>query len=88
MANSKQAIKRAKQNETHRERNQSQRASMRTAIKALLKSIEANDKDAATSAYQTATAIIDKNASKGLHHRNRAARLKSRLNARMKKIAA
>ncbi len=88
MANSKQALKRAKQNNTHRLRNQGQRASMRTAIKALLKSVEAGDRDAATSAYRTATAMIDKNANKGLHHRNRAARLKSRLNARLKSIAA
>lgn len=88
MANSKQAIKRAKQNNSHRLRNQGQRAGMRTAIKALLKSIEAGDKDAASGAYRAAVAMIDKSASKGLHHRNRAARLKSRLNARLKSIAA
>jgi len=87
MANSKQAIKRAKQNNTHRERNQSKRAGMRTAIKSLLKCVADGDKDAATAAYRTAASSIDRAAGKGLHHKNRAARLKSRLNARLKAIA-
>ena len=88
MANSKQAIKRSKQNDKHRQRNQSRRASMRTSIKSFLKAIQDGDHDAAKGAYRQATASIDGTVAKGLQHKNRAARLKSRLNARLKQLAS
>ena len=66
----------------------SQRSSLRSSIKKLLKTIAANDKDAATAAYRDAVSKIDRAASKGLHHRNRAARLKSRLNNRLRSLTA
>ena len=88
MANSPQARKRAKQNTVRRLRNQSQRAAVRTAIKKLDAAIEAGDKEAAKTAFEASVSIIDKATVKGLHHKNRAARLKSRLNKRVKEIAA
>jgi small subunit ribosomal protein S20 len=66
----------------------SQRSALRTAIKKLLKTIADKDVDGAKSAYQEATARIDRAASKGLHHANRAARLKKRLNIRLRAINA
>lgn len=88
MANSPQARKRAKQNTVRRMRNQSQRASVRTAIKKLDAAIEAGDQAKANEAYQKSVSMIDKATIKGLHHKNRAARLKSRLNKRVKEMAA
>ena len=88
MANSPQARKRAKQNTVRRLRNHSQRSAVRTAIKKLDAAIEAGDKEAANAAYLASVSIIDKATVKGLHHKNRAARLKSRLNKRVKEIAA
>ena len=88
MANSPQARKRAKQNSVRRLRNHSQRSAVRTAIKKLDAAIEAGDKEAAKTSYTNAVSMIDKATVKGLHHKNRAARLKSRLNKRVKALAA
>jgi small subunit ribosomal protein S20 len=88
VANSPQARKRAKQNTVRRLRNHSQRSSVRTAIKKLEAAIETGDQAQAKDAYQESASIIDKATVKGLHHKNRAARLKSRLNKRVKEMAA
>lgn len=88
MANSPQARKRAKQNSVRRLRNHSQRSSVRTAIKKLDAAIEAGDQAAAKAAFETSMSMIDKATIKGLHHKNRAARMKSRLNKRVKEMAA
>lgn len=80
MANSAQAIKRARQAETHRQRNASQRSNMRTSIKKVIALIAAGDRDAAKQAYDQTVPVIDQAAGKGLIHANKAARHKSRLN--------
>ena len=87
LANSLQARKRARQNTQSRARNHSQRSMMRTYIKNVYAAIESNDKDAASSAYHAAVSIIDRNAKNGLHHKNKSARLKSRMNTRIKAMA-
>ena len=84
MANSLQARKRARQAEKHRQRNAAQRSTLRTAIKKVLKALRAGDKTAADAAYKAAVPAIDRAAGKGLIHANKAARHKSRLNARLK----
>ncbi len=83
MANTAQARKRARQNTNRREANTSMRSMMRTYIKRVHKAIESNDKEAAQAAFVSAASAIDKNAKRGLHHKNKAARLKSRMNARI-----
>lgn len=88
MANSPQARKRAKQNSVRRLANHSQRSAVRTAIKKLDAAIAAGDKEAAKAAFENSMSMIDKATVKGLHHKNRAARLKSRLNKRVKEMAA
>lgn len=88
MANSPQARKRARQNQVRRTLNHSQRATVRTAVKKFEAALEAGDVEAAKSAYQDSASKIDRAVVKGLHHKNRAARLKSRLNKRLKEIAA
>ncbi len=86
MANSLSARKRARQAERHRRQNASQRSFVRTASKKVLKAIEAKDKDAAQAAYKEAVPAIDKSVSKGIMHKNKAARHKSRLNAHIKAL--
>ena len=86
MANSLSARKRARQAEKHRLLNASQRSAMRTAIKKVLAAIEAGDKSAAESAYQAAVPAIDRSVGKGLIHKNKAARHKSRLNDKIRAL--
>lgn len=87
MANSAQARKRARQAENRRQQNASQRSTLRTFIKKVLKAIDGGDRDLATQAYTSAVPQIDSAAGKGLIHANKAARHKSRLNARIKAMA-
>lgn len=88
MANIKSAIKRARQNVKLRQHNASARSMFRTYVKNVLKAVEAGDQEAARTAYTKAQPIIDKAAGKGLIHKNKAARIKSRLIARVKAMAA
>lgn len=88
MANIKSAIKRARQNVKLRQHNASARSMFRTYIKNVLKAVEAGNQEAATAAYAKAQPIIDKAAAKGLIHKNKAARIKSRLVIRVKAMAA
>ncbi len=86
MANSAQAIKRARQAENHRQRNASQRSSMRTSIKKVVAAINAGDREAASQAYAAAVPVIDSAAGKGLIHANKAARHKSRLSQHIRSL--
>lgn len=88
MANSPQAKKRARQNEKARKHNASMRSMGRTYLKKVLSAIQTGDKEVATAAYVSAVAVIDRIADKGLIHKNKAARHKSRLNAKLKAMAA
>lgn len=88
MANIKSAIKRARQNVKLRQHNASMRSMYRTFIKNVLKAVEAGDKEAAQAAFAKAQPVIDKAAHKGLMHKNKASRIKSRLSARVKAMAA
>lgn len=86
MANSPQAKKRARQAETHRVRNAGMRSMMRTHVKKVVYAIEAGDKAAAQDAYKAAVPVLDSMARKGLVHKNKAARHKSRLNAQIQAL--
>jgi len=87
LANTKQAKKRAAQAEVRRTRNASQRSMVRTYIKKVIAAIETGNKEAANAAYLAAVPIIDRMADKGIMHKNKAARHKSRLNAQVKALA-
>lgn len=88
MANSPQAKKRARQNEKARKHNASLRSMVRTYMKKVIAAIEAKDAEAAKTAYAAAVPVIDRIADKGIIHKNKAARHKSRLNAQVKALAA
>jgi len=87
MANTKQAAKRAKQSTKHRGANVSYRSSLRTAIKKVKTAIAAGDAAAAQAAMNEDVSNIDRIARKGIIHRNKAARNKSRLAAQVKALA-
>ena len=87
MANSAQARKRARQAENRRQHNASRRSMMRTYLKKVLYAIEEGDKDKAVAAYAKAVPLIDRAAGRGLIHKNKAARHKSRLNAQIQALA-
>ncbi len=86
MANIASARKRAKQAEVNRKHNASMRSALRTSIKKVLKAVAAEDKTGAEAAYKEAVPTIDKAVNKGLIHRNKAARHKSRLNAHIRAL--
>ncbi|NWN83416.1 MAG: 30S ribosomal protein S20 [Halomonas sp.] len=88
MANSKQARKRARQAEGRRVLKASQRSMVRTYIKRVIKAINGGDHAEAMSAFQQAQPIIDRVADKDVLSKKKAARMKSRLNKRIKALAA
>jgi small subunit ribosomal protein S20 len=88
VANSKQSAKRARQGEKRRQHNVALRSRMRTAIKSVLNAVEDGDADKATTLYKDAAPKIDTLVNKGLVHKNKAARTKSRLNARIRNIGS
>ena len=88
MANIKSAKKRAKQAVVRNARNAAQRSMLRTAVKKVLKAIDANDAAGATAAFTVAQPILDRFSARGLIHKNTAARHKSRLTARIKALQA
>jgi small subunit ribosomal protein S20 len=84
VANTKSAEKAARQAEKHRERNVQLRTRMRSAIRKVTAAIATGKKDDAQSTYQAAVPLIDTLVNKRVIHRNKAARHKSRLAARIK----
>lgn len=88
LANIKSAKKRAKQNNKLRAHNGSRRSMFRTYLKNVVKAIDAGDHACAQAAFNEAQPIIDRMAGQGLIHKNKAARHKSRLTARIKAMVA
>ncbi|KEI34847.1 30S ribosomal protein S20 [Allofrancisella frigidaquae] len=87
MANSKQAKKRIVQAENNRKHNVARRSVMRTFLKKTAYAIEKGDVEAAKENFAKAIPLLDKYATKGLIHKNKAARHKSRLSAKIKALA-
>jgi small subunit ribosomal protein S20 len=87
LANIASARKRARQAVVHRERNVALMSRLRTAVKKVLKAIQTGDKAAAQQAFKAAMPVIDGSVTKGMVHRNKAARHKSRLNARIRAMS-
>jgi small subunit ribosomal protein S20 len=87
VANTPQAKKRARQNDKARLHNASLRSMVRTYIKKVVNAIATGDAAVAKTAYDLAVPVIDRIADKGIIHKNKAARHKSRLNAQIKALA-
>ena len=80
--------KRARQNVKLNAANTSLRSRFRTAIKNVQKAVLAGDKTKATELFKSAQGVIDSIADKGIFHKNKAARHKSRLSAKVKALSA
>ncbi|MFP5306714.1 MAG: 30S ribosomal protein S20 [Gammaproteobacteria bacterium] len=87
MANIASAKKRARQAEKRRTRNVAQRSMVRTTIKKVVKAVDAKDKTAALAAFNEMVPVIDRYATKGMIHKNKAACHKARLAAKIKALA-
>ena len=88
MANSPSSKKRARQQEKRRQHNAGQRSMVRTYIKKVDAQIESGNYDDAQAAFLTAVPMIDSMVNKGIFPKNKAARTKSRMNARVKALKA
>ncbi|WP_068269211.1 30S ribosomal protein S20 [Aldersonia kunmingensis] len=86
MANIKSQVKRIRTNEAARQRNQSVRSALRTAIRSFREAADAGDKDKAGVALVSASRKLDKAASKGVIHANQAANKKSALSLAFNKL--
>lgn len=87
MPNTKSAKKAVKVIERRSQRNKSARSAVKTAVKKARVAIAANGENAAE-VLRDASALIDKTASRGIIHRNTAARKKSRLAKKLNKATA
>jgi small subunit ribosomal protein S20 len=86
MANTKSAEKRARQALASRGQNVAHRSKVRSAVRKVVEAIRAGKKAEATAALKAASPVIDSMARKGIIHRNKAARHKSRLAAQIKAL--
>ena len=83
MANSKSAEKRARQNKSRYELKHAQRSVVRTAMKNVNKAVESKD-NKLSDVFKNAQSIVDNMTNKGVIHKNKAARIKSRLSKKVK----
>jgi len=88
LANIKSAKKRARQAEKRRRHNAGLRSMVRTYIKKVVNEIATGNKENAQKAYLEAVPVIDRMVTKGIIHKNKAARHKSRLSTQIKDLAA
>jgi small subunit ribosomal protein S20 len=88
LANIKSAIKRIRKTEKRTLRNRMVKSAVKTAIKKFEVALNGNNFDEAKNLLVEATHIIDRAASKGVLHKNNAARKKSRLTIRLNKSVA
>ncbi|HET6500388.1 MAG TPA: 30S ribosomal protein S20 [Amycolatopsis sp.] len=86
MANIKSQIKRIKTNEKARQRNQSVKSSVKTAIRKFREAADAGDKEKAVALQRDAAKKLDKAASKGVIHANQAANKKSAMAKRANEL--
>jgi small subunit ribosomal protein S20 len=84
LANIQSAKKRARQAVKRRAHNVALRSSVRTAIRKVVKSVEAGDKNAAKANFAAVVPQIDRMAAKGILEKNRAAHYMSQLNAKLR----
>ncbi|CAH0347067.1 30S ribosomal protein S20 [Bacillus sp. CECT 9360] len=88
MPNIKSAIKRVKTSDESRAQNATVKSTMRSSLKNVEVALANNEVEAAKEALLTASKKLDKAASKGLIHKNAAARKKSRLTKRLNSLNA
>jgi small subunit ribosomal protein S20 len=88
MANTRSALKRMRQSEKRRVRNAAVRTSVRTAVKTTRTSLAAAAVEEARASLARAVQLLDRAVTKGVVHKNAAARKKSRLTRQLNTLAA
>lgn len=88
LANHKSALKRARQNEVRRIRNKSYKTRVKKAVKEVRAAVESNSVGQATESFSKAVSLVQKTASKGVIHKNKAARKISRLAHHVNQLSA
>ncbi len=88
MANTSSALKRMRQGEKRRLRNSAVRSRVKAAMKTARMAFGEEPGDAARHAVKRAAMIVDRAVSKGVVHRNTAARMKSRLAQQLNRLSA
>jgi small subunit ribosomal protein S20 len=88
MANHFSALKRARQTVTRTVRNRGHLSRLRNSLRSFRETLAAGDRKNAEAGYRETVSAIDKAIRKGAIHANTAARYKSRLSARLSKLAA
>ncbi len=88
MANTKSAIKEIRVAAARRERNKMVRSELKTSLRKARQALAGEDRGAAQSCVADTVKDLDKAASRGIIHRNTAARSKSRLEKRLSKVSA
>ena len=88
MANTVQSKKRARQNARRYEVNKARRSRIRTFLRQVEEAIASGDQEAARSALKLAQPELMRGVSKGVLHKNTAARKMSRLSSRVKALGA
>lgn len=86
MANSPQSKKRARQNEARFQVNKARRSRIRTFLRKVEEAIASGDKEAAAAALKAAQPEMMRGVTKGVFHKNTAARKVSRLSSRVKAL--
>jgi small subunit ribosomal protein S20 len=87
MANHKSAAKKARRDAEARLRNRGNRSTLKTAVKGFLALVATGKKDEAAKLLPATQGLVDKACRKGVMHKNAANRTKSRLAARVNKLA-
>ena len=87
MANSTQSAKRARQSEKRQDINKQRKSRIRTYLRKVEEAIASGDKSVAAEALKAAQPELMRGVTKGLFHKNTAARKMSRLASRVKAIA-
>jgi len=88
LANHKSAEKRARQNLKRRLRNREQRSKIKTTIRKVETAISEKNADTAATHLKAAIHVLDKAVSKGIVHKNKAARKKSSLTIKVNRLAS
>ena len=86
MPNTNSSKKRLRQNVVHRARNRATKSVLRGQIRRVLEAVQAGEVEQSEEHFRLAVKRLDKAAAKNVIHRNRAARVKSRLSTKIKAL--
>jgi small subunit ribosomal protein S20 len=84
MPNTKSAAKRLRQSDDRRTRNRAVKSALKTQLRKVREALEGGNLEVAETEFRTAQKKLDQAGAKNTIHKNAAARVKSRLSAKIK----